>query len=168
MPPIYVLSKTSNDVMTTLMCMKKTYHFKVLLNAKSIKPCKQGTWYIVHQTRNVCVKNSTYNGCDNGVWSPTNYTTYVVEHVELPRGKTNTPLRKEFLLVLIKKIVTLILPSTFANMLSLRAYHWIQKHCACPNYDAIPNISKIWKQTPSLILGQPCENCANTHCLGVK
>ena len=46
----------------------------------------------------MCVKNTTYNGCDNGVWSPTNYTTlkWVVEHVELPIGKTNTPLRKEF------------------------------------------------------------------------
>ena len=29
----------------------------------------------------MCVKNTTYNGCDNGVWSPTNYTTWVVEHV---------------------------------------------------------------------------------------
>ena len=32
----------------------------------------------------MCVKNTTYNGCDNGVW--------VVEHVEFRIGKTNTPL----------------------------------------------------------------------------
>ena len=66
----------------------------------------------------MCVKNATYNGCDNGVWSPTNYTTWVVEHVELPIGKTNTPLRKEFSLAPIKKIATLVLPSTFVDMLS--------------------------------------------------
>ena len=33
-------------------------------------------------------------------------TIWVVEHVELPIGKTNTPLRKEFPLAPIKKIVT--------------------------------------------------------------
>ena len=65
----------------------------------------------------MCVKNS-----DNGVWSPTNYTTWVVEHVELPIGKTNTPLRKEFPLAPIKKIATLVLPSTFVDMLSLHVY----------------------------------------------
>ena len=57
----------------------------------------------------MCVKNTTYNGCDYGVWSPTNYTTWVVEHVESPIGKTNTPLRKEFPLAPIKEIVTLVL-----------------------------------------------------------
>ena len=31
----------------------------------------------------MCVKNSTYNGRDNEVWSPTNYTTWVVEYVFL-------------------------------------------------------------------------------------
>mgnify|MGYP006948246581 FL=1 len=103
----------------------------------------------------MCVKNTTYNGCDNGVWSPTNYTTWVVEHVELPIGKTNTPLRKEFPLAPIKKIVTLVLPSTFVDMLSLHVYHRIQKRCAYSNYDAIPNISEIEKRSPSLILGQP-------------
>ena len=72
--------------------------------------------------------------------TPTNYTTWVVEHVELLIGKMNTPLRKEYPLAPIKKIVTLVLPSTFANMLSLYAYHQIQKYCAYPNYDAIPNI----------------------------
>ena len=65
----------------------------------------------------MCVKNTTYNRCDNGVWSPINYTTQVVEHVELPIGKTNTPPRKEFPLVPIKKIATLVLPSTFVDML---------------------------------------------------
>ena len=56
----------------------------------------------------MCVKNTTYNGCDNGVWSPTNYITWVVEHVELPIGKTNTPLSKEFPLTPIKKSATLV------------------------------------------------------------
>ena len=40
-------------------------------------------------------------------------------------------------------------------MLSLHVYHRIQKHCECPNYDAIPNISEIGKRSPTLILGQP-------------
>ena len=71
----------------------------------------------------MCVKNNTYNGCDNGVGSPTNYTTWVVEHVELPIGKTNTPLRKEFPFAPIKKIVILVLPSTFVDMLSLYVCH---------------------------------------------
>ena len=97
----------------------------------------------------MCVKSTTYNGCDNGVWSPTNYTTWVMEHVELPIGKTNNPLRKEFPLAPIKKITTLVLPSTFVDILSLHVYHRIQKHCTCPNYTAIHNI------LPSLILGQP-------------
>ena len=65
----------------------------------------------------MCVKNTTYNGCDNGVWLPTNYTTWVVEHVELPIGKTNIPPRKGFPLAPIKKIATLVLPSTFVDML---------------------------------------------------
>ena len=75
-------------------------------------------------------------------------TTRVVEHVELPTSKANTPTRKEFLLAPIKKIVTLVLPSSFVDML-----HQIQKHCEYANYDAIPNISKIEKLSPSLILG---------------
>ena len=45
--------------------------------------------------------------------------TWVVEHVELPIGKTNTPLRKEFPLAPIKRIVTLVVPSTFIDMLSM-------------------------------------------------
>ena len=71
----------------------------------------------------MCVKNTTYNGCDNEVWSPTNYTTWVMDHVKLSIGKTNTPPRKEFPLAPIKKIVTLVLPSTFVDMLSLHVYH---------------------------------------------
>ena len=35
----------------------------------------------------MCVKKTTYNGCHNGVWSPTNDTAWVVEHVELSIGK---------------------------------------------------------------------------------
>ena len=81
----------------------------------------------------------------NVVWSPTNYTAWVVKHVELPIGKTNTPLRKEFPLAPIKKIATLVLPSTFVDMLSLHVYHRIQKRCAYSNYDAIPNILEIEK-----------------------
>ena len=88
----------------------------------------------------MCLKNTTYNGCDNGVRSPDNFTTWVVEHVALPISKTNTPLRKEFEIAPIKKIVTLVLPLTFAYMLLLHAYHQIQKHFAHPNYDAIPNL----------------------------
>ena len=60
------------------------------------------------------VKNTTYNGCDTVVWSPTKYTTWVMERVELPIGKTNTPPRKEFPLAPIKKIATLVLPSTLS------------------------------------------------------
>ena len=37
-------------------------------------------------------------------------TTWVMEHVELLIGKTNTPLRKELPIAQIKKIVTLVLP----------------------------------------------------------
>ena len=103
----------------------------------------------------MCAKNTPYNGygCDNEVWSPTNYITWLVEHVELPIGKTNTPPRKELPLAPIKKITTLVLPSTFVDMLSLHVYHRIQKCCTYSNYDAIPNISKIEKQSPSLTLG---------------
>ena len=57
----------------------------------------------------MCVENTTYNGRDNGVWSPTNYTTWVVEHVEFPIDKMNTPRRKEFSFAPIKKIATLVL-----------------------------------------------------------
>ena len=78
-----------------------------------------------------------------------------MERVELPIGKMNTPPRKEFPLAPIKKIATLVLPSTFVGMLSLHAYRQIQKHCAYSNYDAIPNTLEIGKQSPSLILGQP-------------
>ena len=85
-------------------------------------------------------ETTTYNGRHNGVCSPTNYTTWVVEHVELPICKTNTPLRKEFPLAPIKKFATLVLPSTFTDVLLLHTYYQIQKHCAYPNYDAIPNI----------------------------
>ena len=89
----------------------------------------------------MCVTNTTYNESHNGVWSPTNYTTLVVEHVELPIGKTNTPLREEFSLAPTKKIATLALPSTFADMLSLHAYHKIQKHCTYPNHYANPKLT---------------------------
>ena len=83
----------------------------------------------------MCVKNTTYNGCETKVYSPTNYTTWVVERVKLPIGKTNTPPRKEFLLAPIKKIATLV----------LHVCHRIQKRCAYSNYDAIPNILEIEK-----------------------
>ena len=62
-------------------------------------------------------------------------TTWVVEHVDLPIGKTNIPLRKEFPLAPIKRIVTLVLRSTFVDMPSLHTYHEIQKHC----------ISQLWR-----------------------
>ena len=39
-----------------------------------------------------------------------------MEHNELLIGKTNTPPKKEFLLALIKKFATLVLPSTFVDM----------------------------------------------------
>ena len=60
-------------------------------------------------------------------------TIWVVEHVELPIGKTNTPLRKEFPLAPVKKIVTLVLSSTFVDMLLLNVNHQKQNHCAYPN-----------------------------------
>ena len=44
-------------------------------------------------------------------------TIRVVEHVELLISETNTPSRNEFLLALMKKIVILVLPSTFIDML---------------------------------------------------
>ena len=65
----------------------------------------------------MCVKNTTYNGYETKVQSPTNYITWVGERVELPIGKTNTPPRKGFPLAPIKKIVILILPSTLLDML---------------------------------------------------
>ena len=103
----------------------------------------------------MCVKKITYNGCDNIVWSPTNYSTWVLEGIELPIGKMNTPPRKEFPLAPIKKIATSVLPLPFVDTLSLHICHRIQKRCAYSNYDAIPNISEIEKRSPSLILGQP-------------
>ena len=64
-------------------------------------------------------------------------TIQVVEHVELPIGKTNTPVRKEFLLAPIKKIATLYTLQLVVDMLWLHAYLQIQKHYAYPNYDVI-------------------------------
>ena len=87
--------------------------------------------------------------------SPTNYTTWGVERVELSIDKANTPPTKEFPPTPIMKIATLLLASTFVDMLSLHVYHRIQKRCAYSNYDAIPNISEKEKRSPSLILGQP-------------
>ena len=46
----------------------------------------------------MCVKNTTYNGCDNGVWSPTNYTTLVVEHVANRQDEHSTEERMKHLL----------------------------------------------------------------------
>ena len=43
-------------------------------------------------------------------------TQWVVEHVELSIDKINTRLRKEFPFAPIKKIVTIVLPSTFVDM----------------------------------------------------
>ena len=96
-----------------------------------------------------------YEKHDNDIITKWCTATWVVGHVKLPICKTNTPPREEFPLVLIKKITTLVLPSTFVDMLSLHVYHRIQKRCAYSNYDAIPNISKIEKQSPSLTLGPP-------------
>ena len=87
--------------------------------------------------------------------SPTNYTTWAVERVELSIDKTNTPPTKEFPLAPIMKIATLLLPSTFVDMLSLHVYHRIQKRCAYSNYEAFPNILEKEKRSPYLILGQP-------------
>ena len=64
----------------------------------------------------------------------------IAKHVGLPIGKMKTSTYK-------------VLPSTYIQMLRIHAYHQIQKHYACPNYDAIPNVSKIEKQSSSLILG---------------
>ena len=58
-------------------------------------------------------------------------TRWIVEHVEMPIDKTNTPLRNEFHLAPIKKIVTLVFPSTFAHIVTgmninypvVRLYH---------------------------------------------
>ena len=44
-------------------------------------------------------------------------TIWVVEYVEMPLGKLNTPLMKTVPLAPIKKIATLVLPSTFVDML---------------------------------------------------
>ena len=81
--------------------------------------------------------------------------SWVVEHVELPIGKTNTPLREKNPFVLIKKSVTLVLPSILVDMLLLHVYHQMQKHCIYPNYETIPNTSEIRKRSPSLILCHP-------------
>ena len=69
---------------------------------------------------------------------PLTILQWVVERVELPIGKTNTPPSKEFPLAPIKKIATLVLPSTLVGMLSLHVCHQIQKRCAYSNYNAIP------------------------------
>ena len=37
----------------------------------------------------MCVKNTSYNGCDNGVWLPTNYTTS--KFAEWCHGPTSFP-----------------------------------------------------------------------------
>ena len=60
----------------------------------------------------MCVKNIIMAPQFSGV-----IVTWVVEHVESLLCKTNTPPRKEFSLVPIKKIATLVLPSTFVDML---------------------------------------------------
>ena len=92
----------------------------------------------------MCEKNTTYNGYHNGIWSPLNKEWNMC--VEFPMGKMNTPPRK---------IVILLLSSTFVDMFWLHAYHQIQRHCAYPNYDnAIPNILEIGKRSPSLMLGR--------------
>ena len=68
-------------------------------------------------------------------------TTWVVENVELPIGKTNTPQMKEVPLAPMKKIVTLVLPSTFLDMLSLHAYHQIA-HFPIMTQSPIPHKSE--------------------------
>ena len=60
----------------------------------------------------MCVKNTTMVP----QWSMVT-TPRVMEHIEILIGKTNTPLMKEFLLALIKKITTLVLSSTIADIL---------------------------------------------------
>ena len=107
----------------------------------------------------MCVKNISYNGCPNGVRAPTSYTAWVLEHVKLRIGKMNTPLRKEFPVAPIKKMATLELPTTFADMLTLHAYHQIQKYYTYPNYDVIPNILEIGKQSPYLNWFNLCKLC---------
>ena len=106
----------------------------------------------------MCVKNTTYNGY----------------HIELPNRqdehstkekiptcfnkenrRISIPLRKKFPHASIKKIAALVFPSTFVHILSIQAYCQIQKHSAYPNYDMIPNASKIRKQFLFVILGQP-------------
>ena len=95
-------------------------------------------------------------------------TTWVVENVELPIGKTNTPQMKEVPLAPMKKIVTLVLPSTIVDILSLHVYHRIPKRCACSNYDAIPNISETEKTISISDFGSIVQTHTHTHTLSQK
>ena len=116
---------------------------------------------------NVC-KNTTYNGCDNVVWSPTNYTTWVVEGVELPIGKTNTPPRKRVSTCSNKENCHISTPFNF------RRYAFTLR---LPSNTKALRILQLWRNPRSLWyrkmisisdFGSTCVNCANTHCLGVK
>ena len=62
-------------------------------------------------------------------------------------------IEERILLAPINKIATLVLSSNFLHMLWPHAYHQIQKRYAHLHCDAIPYLSKIGKESPSLILG---------------
>ena len=79
--------------------------------------------------------NTTYNGSHNGVWSPAN--SQVIGHVELPIGKMNILLMKEFPLVPIKENCHI---STHFNFRTYVLTPCIPSR-AYPNYNAIPNTS---------------------------
>ena len=80
-----------------------------------------------------------------------------MERVEFPIGKTNTPPRKEFPLAPIKKIATLV-----STPFNFRRYTFVDMSII--EYKSVAHIpimmqspisSKIEKQSPPLILGQP-------------
>ena len=54
-----------------------------------------------------------------------------------------------------KENCKLVLPSTYVNMLWFHAYNQIQKYCAYPNYNTIPNILELRNLSLSVILGRP-------------
>ena len=104
------------------------------------------------------------NGCDNGL-TTLHYmgseTCWIANRQDKHSSEGWVSLAP------IKKIVTLVLPSTFVDMFSLYVYHRIQKHCACPNCDAIPqylrnrktiSISHVW-----VVLCELCKHPLSWH-----
>ena len=107
-----------------------------------------------------------YNGYHNKVWSPTNYTTLHGlwnTYVELPIGKTNIPLRKEFFTCSNKENCHINTPFNFRR--------YALTPCQPSNTKAL-RISQLWcnpqylknKKTISISdIGSTSANCVHTQ-----